>query len=454
MAGGTFVSHNKIRPGAYINVKAQQRLANANAGRGKVATGLPMSWGDTITEITLTDLLSNAFFEKTGLRYTDDEALPLRILLENANTVYLYRLDETGVKAAASMVQDTTEIMQMTAKYPGVTGNKIVVAVATAEASGSYNVVTTVDGVKVDKQNVKKATELESTPWVDFDVVSDSNTQMVVGMYVLSGGVNGTVSATSYTNALAAFDKYMYNIVTFIDSLSLTTQEVIDKVVQLREQSGRYVKAVLQDVETANNEAVTSTISDQGIERTTNDISGTNKIYLPLYVAGLSSVQGPADSLTYFEVPMATGLEGELTAEEITAALLAGKFVFSRRTDGCVVVEDDRNTLVSVPQGSNKSLDWASNRVMRSLDEIITRVASAYEKSFIGKVTNDATGAALFASVVYDIFKEFESMGAIAPVDKANDIIIIPEDKNSMIASLAITVNDATEKLYVTVMVG
>ena len=148
MAGGTFVSHNKIRPGAYINVKAQQRLANANADRGKVATGLPMSWGDTITEITLADLLSNAFFEKTGLRYTDDEALPLRILLENANTVYLYRLDETGVKAAASMVQDTTEIMQMTAKYPGVTGNKIVVAVATADAGGSYNVVTTVDGVK------------------------------------------------------------------------------------------------------------------------------------------------------------------------------------------------------------------------------------------------------------------------------------------------------------------
>ena len=80
MAGGTFVSHNKIRPGAYINVKAQQRLANANAGRGKVATGLPMSWGDTITEITLTGLRSNAFLEQTGFRYTCDEALPLRTL--------------------------------------------------------------------------------------------------------------------------------------------------------------------------------------------------------------------------------------------------------------------------------------------------------------------------------------------------------------------------------------
>ena len=45
MAGGTWLSQNKVRPGAYINFKAVPKSSMTVGDRGIVAIGLSLNWG-------------------------------------------------------------------------------------------------------------------------------------------------------------------------------------------------------------------------------------------------------------------------------------------------------------------------------------------------------------------------------------------------------------------------
>ena len=74
MAGGTFKSQNKIRPGAYINFKAVAKPLSSLGTRGVITMPVAMSWGDTITELLSTDLLDGKSLAKIGYTAFDEEA--------------------------------------------------------------------------------------------------------------------------------------------------------------------------------------------------------------------------------------------------------------------------------------------------------------------------------------------------------------------------------------------
>ena len=45
MAGGTFLTQNKVRPGAYINIKSAAKPLGNVSDRGTMTLALPMDWG-------------------------------------------------------------------------------------------------------------------------------------------------------------------------------------------------------------------------------------------------------------------------------------------------------------------------------------------------------------------------------------------------------------------------
>ena len=124
MAGGTFLTQNKIRPGAYINFKGVAKPLSSLGTRGIMTMPVPMSWGGTITELLSTELIDGKSLPKIGYTAFDEESQIFREALKNAYKAIVYRLNTGGAKATAVLTPLTA-----TAKYAGIVGNEIAVSV-------------------------------------------------------------------------------------------------------------------------------------------------------------------------------------------------------------------------------------------------------------------------------------------------------------------------------------
>ena len=73
MAGGTWLSQNKKRPGAYINFKSVPKSLMTVGDRGIVAMGLPLSWGaeGKLIEVLSSDLIDGTSKKLVGFTAFD-----------------------------------------------------------------------------------------------------------------------------------------------------------------------------------------------------------------------------------------------------------------------------------------------------------------------------------------------------------------------------------------------
>lgn len=101
LGGGTFLTQNKILPGAYINFISVANASATLSDRGIATIPLDMNWGpeNQVMTVELADFLKNS--QKIfGYAYTADELKPMREIFKHAKTVYFFRLNASGVKAA------------------------------------------------------------------------------------------------------------------------------------------------------------------------------------------------------------------------------------------------------------------------------------------------------------------------------------------------------------------
>jgi len=188
MAGGTFKTQNKIRPGAYINFKGVAKPLSSLGTRGIMTMPVAMSWGAEITELLSTELIDGKSLAKIGYTAFDEQSQIFREALKNCYKAIIYRLDTGGTKAVASLTPLTA-----TAKYAGVVGNEISVSVVANGAA--FDVITIFRGIERDRQTVTTVAELEDNDWVVFS--GTGNVAANAGV-TLSGGENGTVSDATY----------------------------------------------------------------------------------------------------------------------------------------------------------------------------------------------------------------------------------------------------------------
>ena len=71
MAGGKFVSMDKIRPGAYINFEGEVDTSIRVGTRGIATMIMQLNWGEEgkLTEVTGTDLVDGTSLAKIGLTF-------------------------------------------------------------------------------------------------------------------------------------------------------------------------------------------------------------------------------------------------------------------------------------------------------------------------------------------------------------------------------------------------
>jgi len=443
MAGGTWLSQNKVRPGAYINFKAVEKSSMTVGDRGIVAIPLELSWGEEgkLTEVLSSELLDGSSKAKVGFTAFDSESKLLAAALSYCYKALVYRATTGGLKASATIAESK---LKATAKYTGTLGNKITIAIE--EDSGVFTVITYVDGETVDTQKVSEIAELTANDYVVFSVDSESMAESELAETAgttLSGGENGVYSETEeFPKYLNALQTARFQTMCCFSTNPTVKMSVLNFIKQQRDEEGRYIQGVMSSYDGADYEGIINVANGVVVDGV--EFSAKDSVAI---VAGMTAGANFNESNTARVVTGATDIIGAMTNEEIKKALQNGKFLFSESASGNIKVEQDINSLHTYTQ--TKKYSFSKNRVIRTLDEIGITTKQTWEDSYMGKFDNTDEGRGLFKDALIKYGKELQRLNGIQEFEGADDIEIKQgNDIDSVLCTWNVKPVDSMEKLY------
>lgn len=450
-AGGTWTVQNKVRPGAYMNFVSVPKPVGTLGERGTVAVGMPMTWGPANQLIHLTgdELLNGESLHKVGVTAVDtEESLPYRVALAGCFNALLFRTDNGGTKATATILADA---LNVSAKYAGTTGNKItIVTVKDKPELGNYTIQVLVSNLLRESFVVSTIADLKNieSNFVDFEVLDEQATIPETAGTALAGGTNGDVDKQLYPSFLSLLDTNNFQCVTIYDTDESTATLLNDKVNIWRQKRGKKVQAVVYDYPAADYEGILSV--HQGFKTSTETV---DPMLFLVWVASKTAGAEVNESLTAAVVENAVEIIHPIPEDEIEDALNAGKFILSYRQDGAVCVEKDINTLHTFT--ADKNYAFSKNRVVRCLDEIGNTTALIFNRNYAGKVDNDTIGRNQYKTELIFMFDTLQGIRAIQNFEGASDITVLPgQAVDAVVVDVTVQPVDSMEKLYMTVNVN
>lgn len=435
LGGGTFTAMNKTLPGAYINFVSTG--SNVTLGeRGTAVLAIPLSWGAEGKFITIeSGEFTARSRELLGYDANAAEILAVRECMKRAKTLLLWRADNDGAKASASVGGLT-----VTAKYAGTRGNDISVGVF-ADTNGGFEVITYLDGDIADKQTAAAASELSANSFVTFG----GDTISAAAATKLTGGTNGTATGASYTEFLAAAEKETFSCIGYTGTDTDIKNTFAAFTKRLRDEDGKKIVCVLADCP-ADYEGVISVkngvILDSGVT--------VPKETAVAWVLGASASAEINESLTNTAYDNAVDVDIKYSKGEYEKALKAGEFVFYS-DGGKARVLSDINTLVTYTPAKNS--DFNGNRFIRTIDGWANDIAALFSKSYLGSVTNSDTGRALFKADIVKLGAQYEELDAISDFTPDDITVEQGNGKRDVVVNAALLPNDSMEKLYMKVTV-
>ncbi|HCU2820331.1 TPA: phage tail sheath family protein [Clostridioides difficile] len=434
LGGGTFVTQNKILPGAYINFISAKRATSSLSDRGIVAMPLELDWGidEEVFQVTSDDFekYSTKFF---GYEYTHEKLKALRDLFKNIRLGYFYKLNK-GVKASCTIA---------TAKYSGIRGNDLKIVVTTnIDDNTKFDVVTLLDNKKVDTQIAKVITDLEDNDYVIWK--KDATLEASAGL-VFTGGTNGeAVTGAEYQAFLDKIESYSFNALGCLATTTEIKSLFVEFTKRMRDKVGAKFQTVLYKKSDADYEGVVS------VE---NKIKDTELLESSLIYWATGAIAGCDinKSNTNKRYDGEFDVDVNYTQIQLEEALKTGKFIFHKVGDEVHVLEDI-NTFVSFTDDKND--DFSSNQSIRVLDQIANDIATLFNEKYLGEVPNDKSGRISFWNDVVKHHEQLQNMRAIEDF-KADDVSVEPgSDKKTVVVSDAVKVISAMSKLYMTVSVS
>jgi hypothetical protein len=437
MAGGTWTSQNKVRPGVYINFTGEAKPLGAIGERGTVAMALSLGWGAShqITTIHAGEDLT----EQLGYDSASLPMLLIREALKRAKTLLLYRLNE-GVKAQASQGTVT-----FTARYGGIRGNALTVIIqSNVDDNAKFDVKTAVAGEIVDIQTVANLADLIDNTWVEF---GGTGTLAAAAGINLTGGADGTVTNQNYIDFLAAVEVHDFNTLALASDDNTLKSVYTAYVKRLRLDEGRKIQAVLSNYAIANDEGIISVKNGVIL----SDGSSLDSVQATAWVAGAVAGAEMGESLTYQAYDDAVDVDIRYTHTEIESALNGGEFVFVQNR-GRAIVELDINTFRDY--SPTKGRAFSKNRVIRVMDGIANDFKHIFESFYIGKVDNNIDGHNLLKAECVSYLDVLQNNGIIQSFNSQTDLKVLPgAETNSVYVELNVQPVDAIEKVYMKVKV-
>lgn len=451
MAGGSFQSQNKIRPGAYIKFQGVPSNDNIVGSRGIVTMAAPIGWGpeDELIKVTVADLYSNKLEKILGFNVYSASAKLFKAALENAHTLLVYRADKGGTKASVQIDVASNKKLKVTAKYAGTTGNNISISIKEAFAGG-YSVNTFLGSTQKDSQIVTDIKDLVANDFVTFEgegVISQTAVNTL-----LTGGTNGTPTNQMYTEYLAKLKTTQFDTLAAfkIGETELFNGGTIKEFIQeMRETRGIKCQAVINNYVAANYEGVISTYN-QGVKYA--DGTELTAEEFVVWMAGATAGADVTESNTYKVVANAVEVTGNVLEDDIETLITSGYIIISKRRDGAIVVEKDINTLVNLRDDVTDA--FKENKVIRLLDAVANHIALDFEQNYAGKVVQDANGRALFKASIISYLTELQNSGAIINFNSSTDVMVeAGEQVDAYYSEIYIQPTYSVDKLYMIVNV-
>lgn len=481
MAGGTWSKLSlKERPGTYINWQTTEQTIIGIAERGTVIMPLlGHNYGPAKEFITIENGSPDAQYAKLGYSVYEAPLLLVKEALKSAKKIILYipaqgeqasgsvniediiipapeegREGDVGAESGETPESPTTPTT-LTAKamYGGERGNDLSFD-CVANEDGGYDVTVYLDNSAVEEfEGLNTVGDLMAagSSWIIFKGDEEAALEDFSAIS-LTGGTNGTTNTIDITRFLDASEAIHWNTMAFpLDSKensSLMTA-VVSKIKYLREDVGKYRKAVIANY-AADYEGIINVCNGYVL----SDETVVDATMATAWVAGADAGADCVTSNTYKPVEDAADIHGLLSHTEAVAAIKAGKFFFSFNETNEVVVEYDINSLVSFAR-QRKAKSWRKNRVLRVMDSFGESVQLNFPPN---RSDNDDDGWNAMEGIGKTILKLYGlksegGVGAIRGIDYDKDFLVDREASHGdeVFVNVGIQPVDSAEKFYFTV---
>ena len=432
LGGGTFVIQNKKLPGSYINFVSAAKASATLSERGYATMPLELDWGveNAVFEVTNGDFQKNSM-KIFGYAYTDDHLKGLRDLFLNAKTLYAYRLNGGGVKAANDFA---------TARYGGTRGNDLKIRIqANADDTSAFDVVTLLGTTIVDEQTVKKATDLKANDYVTFKTGA---TLKATAATPLTGGTNAAVDGSAHQKYLDKIESYTYNTMGVV-----TTEETIKTLYtsfckRLRDEMG--VKFQLCIYRKAADFMGTINVKNKVLD------DGANEASLIYWATGVSAGCAVNKSNQNKKYDGEFTIDTDFTQSQLESCLDAGEWVL-HQVGSDVRVLEDINSMVTVSDTCGDV--FKDKQTVRVCDQIANDIASLFNSKYLGKVQNDASGRVSLWSDIVAHHTQLQTIRAIENFDSSSVTVSQGDMKKSVAVEDHVQPVSAMEQLYMKVIV-
>lgn len=422
-SGGTYLTYNKVLPGAYINFVSKAKSMGTMGERGIVALPFPLNWGEENKIITITlEEFQKSATKILGYSYTSDEMLNLREVFCNASSVKLFRLG-SGEKASATIGNLT-----VTAKYSGSRGNDIKIKISQSLDKEDYYVVQTyLEDSLVDEETVSTISELSDNDFVTFS--GEGEFSIVAGQN-LEGGSDTTATNDAYSTFLELVEAESFTTLLYDGDNSSTKSLFESFTKRLRDDEGVKITTILYDYAKADFEGIISLKNDPEL------------IY---WLAGATAGAEVNESLTNRTYDGEYSIESKFTNTEMETAIEDGEILIYFDGSDLKVLKDI-NTFTSFT--TDKNSDFSNNQVIRVLDSVANDVANIFNTYYLGKVQNNKLGRDLFKSEVIDYINSLQAINAVEDFTSDDISIEAGSEKGDVVVNLSILPISAMEKLY------
>ena len=445
MAGGTWTTQNKVRPGVYIRFTTNRALGLTVGERGVVTICEPMSWGPVGEVMTVAN--GDDMTPYTGYDITNEKNRFLREIFRGTNrtspptTLYLYRPAATS-SAKATV---TTGTLTATAKYPGVRGNDITIVVTEdVDNESSFFVSTVVDGEIQDQQSAETVADLVPNDWVDW---SGTGALTATVGAPLTSGADGTVAASAYSDYLEAIEPYKFDVIIYDGSDSTVQDSMVGFVNRLADENGQYTQLVAANLTAPDSRFVINVMS--GV--TLADGTTLTPQQVTWWAGGATAGAKFNESLTYATYPTAVAVTPLLTNNQIISALQSGQFILVADFDE-VHVEQDIDSLTTYT--ADIGVVYKKNRIIRLCNTIANDIYQQFSQNYIGVVNNNDAGRARFKAAIVGYLYQIQDAEGIQNFDP-EDVEVLPGiDIDAIVVNVAFYAVDAVEKIYMTVSVS
>lgn len=433
LGGGTFVTQNKVLPGAYVNFVSAARASATLSERGIATIPIEGDWGEVgkVIEVAAVDLQKNSI-KLFGYDYTAPQMKPLRELYKNIRVGYLFRLGTGGVKSSNAYGK---------ARYEGIRGDKITITVQeNADDAVKFDVSVLLDGTVVAAQTVSAAAELIDDDYVVYE--KTGTLELSAGM-PMTGGANPAISNANFKAYLDAIESYTFNAIGCPSDDNTVKLLFTAFTARMRNEQGVKFQCVTFD-NAADYEGVVNVMN----RVTDGDSPAYSLVYWVTGVIAGTEVNKSASNKVYNGEHT---VDVNLTQSALENAMLTGKFAFHRVGD-TVRVLADINSLVTVT--SEKGDVFKENQTIRVIDQIGNDIAVLFNTRYLSIVPNDASGR---ISLWSDIVKFQEQLQEIRAIEnfKGEDVTVEKgKTKKSVVVSNLVTVVNAMAQLYMSVTVA